>query len=168
MTGVQTCALPISNPHYGALGPDQASGFFTASDDRGRRLRLTSAEFRGKLNQAYPNACRNFDGEMDMLRQDTQQPVFSFEVGQYEVLPDFGEIQAFQGVTSPENLKHIQGKVREKGLEKDWPRMAEATGESALLCYRAEVEAALRTPGFSGLSLLGCRTFPARARRWWA
>ncbi len=151
-----------SNPHYGALGPDQASGFFTASDDRGRQLRLTSAEFRGKLNQEYPNACRNFDGEMDMLRQDTQQPVFSFEVGQYEILPDFGEIQAFQGVTSPENLKHIQGKVREKGLEKDWPRMVEATGESALLCYRAEVEAALRTKDFSGISLLGVQDFPGQ------
>lgn len=151
-----------SNPHYGALGPDKFSGFFTASDDRGRQLRLTSAEFRGKLNQEYPNACRNFDGEMDMLRQDTQQPVFSFEVGQYEVLPDFGEIQAFQGVTSPENLKHIQGKVQEKGLEKDWPRMVEATGESALLCYRAEVEAALRTKDFSGISLLGVQDFPGQ------
>ncbi len=151
-----------SNPHYGALGPDQSSDFFTASDDRGRQLRLTSAEFRGKLNQEYPNACRNFDGEMDALRQVSRQPVFSFEVGQYEVLPDFDEISAFDGVTSPENLKHIQRKVREKGLEKDWKRMVEATGKSALLCYRAEVEAALRTKDFSGISLLGLQDFPGQ------
>ena len=151
-----------SNPHYGALGPDQSSGFFTASDDRGRQLRLTSAEFRGKLNQEYPNARRNFDGEMDALRKDSPQPVFSFEVGQYEALPDFDEIGAFQGVTSPENLKHIQRKVREKDLEKDWKRMVAATGKSALLCYRAEVEAALRTKDFSGISLLGLQDFPGQ------
>ena len=151
-----------SNPHYGALGPDQSSGFFTASDDRGRQLRLTSAEFRGKLNQEYPNARRNFDGEMDALRKDSPQPVFSFEVGQYEALPDFDEIGAFQGITSPDNLKHIQRKVREKDLEKDWKRMVAATGKSALLCYRAEVEAALRTKDFSGISLLGLQDFPGQ------
>ena len=151
-----------SNPHYGALGPDQASDFYTSSDDRGRQLRLTSAEFRGRLNREYPNACRNYDEEMAILRKESSQPVFSFEVGQYETLPDFDEIQDFRGVTSPENLKHIQKKACAAGLEKDWKHMAEATGESALLCYRAEAEAALMTREFSGISLLGLQDFPGQ------
>ena len=151
-----------SNPHYGALGPDPSSDFYTSPSDRGRRFRLTSANCSGKLNQEYPNALRNYDQEMDTLRQDSPQPVFSFEVGQYEVLPDFDEIDAFRGVTGPKNLKHIWKKVTASGMEKDWKRMVEATGESALLCYRAEVEAAMLTQDFSGISLLGLQDFPGQ------
>ena len=151
-----------SNPHYGALGPDPASDFYTASDDRGRQLRLTSADFHGRLNREYPNTCRNYDDEMGILRRESNHPVFSFEVGQYEVLPGFDEIEAFRGVTCPENLKHIQKKVKASGMEKDWKQMVEASGESALLCYRAEVEAAMRTKDFSGISLLGLQDFPGQ------
>ena len=151
-----------SNPHYGAYGPDPCSDFYTSSNDRERRIRLTSAQCRGKLNQEYPSAQVNYDAEMAALRNTSDQPVFSFEVGQYEVLPDFDEIDAFRGVTSPENLKHIRKKVIEKGFAKDWKRMVEATGESSLLCYRAEVEAALRTRELSGISLLGLQDFPGQ------
>ena len=151
-----------SNPHYGALGPDPHSDFYTSSDDRGRCLRLTSAGPSGWLNRQIPDPRRNFDAAMAELRKTSDQPVFSFEVGQYEVLPDFEEISLYQGVTSPENLKHIRRKVAEKGLEKDWCRRIEATGESALLCYRAEVLAALNTEGFSGISLLGLQDFPGQ------
>ena len=41
----------------------------------------------------------------------------------------------------------------------DWENRVEATGELALLCYRAEVEAALRTGGMSGISILGLQDF---------
>ena len=151
-----------SNPHYGGLGPDPASDFYTASDDRGRQLRLTSADFQGMLNREPPNACRNYDQAMSSLRERADQPVFSFEVGQYETLPDFGEIGAFRGVASPENFRHIQKRAMAAGLESVWKRMVEATGESALLCYRAEVEAALLTREFSGISLLGLQDFPGQ------
>ena len=151
-----------SNSHYGAYGPDPHSDFYTSSNDRERRIRLTSAQCRGKLNQEPANARVTYDEEMALLRTTSDQPIFSFEVGQYEVLPDFDEIDAFQGVTSPENLKHIRKKVIEKGFAKDWKRMVEATGESSLLCYRAEVEAALRTKDFSGISLLGLQDFPGQ------
>ena len=151
-----------SNPHYGAYGPDPCSDFYTSSNDRERRIRLTSAQCRGKLNQEYPSARVNYDAEMASLRNSSAQPVFSFEVGQYEVLPDFKEIEDFQGVTSPENLKHIRKKVIEKDFDKNWKRMVEATGESSLLCYRAETEAALRTRELSGISLLGLQDFPGQ------
>ena len=44
----------------------------------------------------------------------------------------------------------------------DWDRYVEAAGELALLCYREEVEAVLRTGGMSGLSLLGLQDFPGQ------
>ena len=151
-----------SNVHYGAIGADPASDFYTAMAYFDHDTRATCDGPMGWLNHEYPDLRRNYDETVAAIRQKTDQPVFSFEVGQYEVLPDFDEIKQYHGVTSPENLKHIQRKVREKGLDKDWRRMVEATGESSLLCYRAEVEAALRTEGYSGISLLGLQDFPGQ------
>ena len=151
-----------SNPHYGGLGPDPASDFYTSTDCPGHHLRATSATFRGWLNRQYPDWRVNYDEGMRAIREKTDQPVFSFEVGQYEVLPDFGEISDFQGVTRPDNLAFVQKKVRKAGMDADWRRRVEATGELALLCYRAEVEAALRTRDFSGISLLGLQDFPGQ------
>ena len=88
--------------------------------------------------------------------------MFGFEVGQYEVLPDFDELEDFHGVTDPANLRHVQERVEEQGLAPVWKRYVEATGELARLCYREEVEAVLRTEDMSGLSLLGLQDFPGQ------
>ena len=151
-----------SNPHYGQRGTDPASDFYTAMSFRGREMRATCDGMTGWLNHEPPNTCHDYRETVAEIRKETDQPVFSFEVGQYEILPDFDEIGRYRGVTSPENLRHIRRKVREKGLEEDWKRRVEATGESSLLCYRAEVEAALRTGGYSGISLLGLQDFPGQ------
>ncbi|MBR4537699.1 MAG: hypothetical protein IKO52_02505 [Clostridia bacterium] len=151
-----------SNPHYGALGPDPQSDFFTTTDIPGHHLRATSAECRGWLNQIGPDFRTDYQAGAEIVTRNAGQPFFSFEVGQYEVLPDFDEISLYQGVTGPENLKHIQKKVRAAGMEADWKKQVEATGELSLLCYRAEVEAALRTADFSGISLLGLQDFPGQ------
>ena len=151
-----------SNPFYGAKGPDPACDFYTSSEDRGRMLRGTSADFQGWLNRESANACRDYSAGMAELRRMSDLPVFSFEVGQYEVLPDVGEMRETGGVTVPANLIHIRKKIRAAGLESDWHRMVAATGENALQCYRAEVEAALRTEAFSGISLLSLQDFPGQ------
>ncbi len=151
-----------SNPFYGAQGPNPACGFYTSSDDRGRMLRATSADFRGWLNRESANSCRDYSAEMAELRRTSDLPVFSFEVGQYEVLPDFGEVRKTGGVTVPANLIHLQKKMLEAGLEGDWSRMVNASGENALQCWRAEVEAVLRTEALSGLSLLSLQDFPGQ------
>lgn len=88
--------------------------------------------------------------------------MFGFEVGQYEVLPDFDELDDFRGVTDPANLRQVQARVNACGLMPVWRDWVAATGELALLCYRAEVEAVLRTPGMSGLVLLGLQDFPGQ------
>ena len=151
-----------SNPFYGSRGPNPACDFYTSSDDRGRMLRATSAEFQGWLNRESANAVRDYSAEMAVLRQDSGLPVFSFEVGQYEVLPDFREIQDYRGITLPGNLMQAEKKMHAAGLESAWRDMVNATGENALQCYRAEAEAALRTEAFSGISLLSLQDFPGQ------
>ena len=152
-----------SNPFYGERGPDPHSDFYTSSNLRRQMMiRATSANFAGWLNQEEAGTCRDYSREMKEMRRETDQPVFSFEVGQYEVLPDFTQIEKYRGVTSPENLRHMQKKVRETGLEDKWKSWVEATGENALQCYQAEVEAAIRTEAFSGISLLSLQDFPGQ------
>ena len=151
-----------SNAHYGALGPDSASDFFTASDCEGVPLRATSARFRGWLNQGPPSADHDYQEAVSRVRAASDQPIFSFEVGQYESLPDFDEIREYQGVTAPDNLRLIRERAKAWYTDSEWKQMAEASGELALLCYRAEVEAALRTEGYSGISLLGLQDFPGQ------
>ena len=125
-------------------------------------LRACSADFQGWLNREDTNAVTDYTGAMDRLRTVSDRPVFSFEVGQYEVLPDFREIREYRGITVPRNLMQMEKKVRETGLEDIWPRMVSTTGENALQCYRAEVEAAMRTEAFSGICLLGLQDFPGQ------
>ncbi len=151
-----------SNVHYGELNADPHSDFYTASHVPGEILRATCAGLQGWLNHVPPNTVENYDRGMAVIREKSDQPVFSFEVGQCEVLPDFREINLYRGVTEPANLKHIRRKTEAAGLADTWEKQVEATGELALRCYHAEVEAALRTRGFSGISLLGLQDFPGQ------
>lgn len=151
-----------SNPHYGWWGHQDSSDFYTSSNLRDLQLRATYAEMQGYLNHDAPSACHDYTAALSILRQESGKPFISFEVGQYEVLPDFAEIDDFTGVTRAVNLDYIRRHVREKGMLDTWQRQVEATGESALLCYREEVEAALRTEGYSGISLLGLQDFPGQ------
>lgn len=125
-------------------------------------LRATSGDMQGWLNQKYPDFRTDYVKPMRALRRKTKQPVFSFEVGQYEVLPDFDEIPEYKGVTDPANLRTFRQRVIDRGFMPRWKASVEASGELSLLCYRAEVEAALRTKGFSGISLLGLQDFPGQ------
>lgn len=165
-----------SNVHYGAIGCDEVSDFYTSQKFYEEELRGTFAaenqskqpgemkkgRLQGYINNQYPNAKTNYDRTMEHLRREYKKPVFSFEVGQFEVLPYFEELTKFKHITDPVNYKLIQKKARELGLIENWNRYVEATGELALIGYREEVEAAMRTKELSGISLLGLQDFPGQ------
>lgn len=151
-----------SNPHYGEAGGERESDFYTAQKFHEYPLRATFANMEGYLNHSYPNARTDYSASMAEVRKFYGGPVFSFEVGQYEVLPDFGELEKFHGVCLPENLRLICRRVEESGLLPDWDRYVEATGELSRIGYREEVEAVLRTEQMSGISLLGLQDFPGQ------
>lgn len=151
-----------SNVHYGETGCDGASDFYTSSTFYEMELRGTFADMKGYLNHSYPNAMTNFDRTMEALRKTYAGPVFSFEVGQFEILPDFAELAAFRGISEPANLRLIEQKVEERGMMADWAKYVEASGELSRICYREEIEAAMRTEQLSGISLLGLQDFPGQ------
>lgn len=117
---------------------------------------------KGYINNQYPNARTNYDDSMEKLRKEFKKPVFSFEVGQFEVLPYFEELEDFHGISQPDNLKLIRERAEKLGLLKEWNRYVEATGELSRIGYREEIEAAMRTKELSGISLLGLQDFPGQ------
>lgn len=151
-----------SNTHFGFQGHDEASDFYTAMAYIDQDLRAASGDLLGWLNQHYPDLRKDYSKPLHALRRKTNQPVFSFEVGQYGVLPDFDEVNDYRGVTDPANLRTFRERVLQRGFMPWWKEAVNASGELSLLCYRAEVEAALRTDGFSGISLLGLQDFPGQ------
>lgn len=158
-----------SNVHYGAIGCDPDSDFYTSQkffDDDLRGTFAANGEgvdgIQGYINNRYPDAAFSYDESMENLRKVYKKPVFSFEVGQFEVLPDFDELEQFHGISDPANLRLIRDKVRRQGLETVWKKYVEATGELSRIGYREEIEAAMRTRQLSGISLLGLQDFPGQ------
>ena len=151
-----------SNAFYGEEGCDPESDFYTSQSCKDVVIRGTFSGMRGYLNENYPSADRTYDEAMAEIRKEYQKPVFSFEVGQFEVLPDFEELESFQGISDPVNLKLIKKRVEERGLLPTWEKYVEATGELSRLAYREEIEAAMRTRELSGISLLGLQDFPGQ------
>ena len=118
------------------MGCDAESDFYTSSNFFEKELRGTFAGMKGYINHSYPGAMRNYDDTMTYLRKVYAKPVFSFEVGQFEVLPDFDELEDFRGISDPANLRWIRKRVEEQGLLPVWKKYVEATGELSRIGYR--------------------------------
>ena len=89
-------------------------------------------------------------------------PVIGHEVGQYQVYPNFREIPKYTGVLRPWNFEVFRQRLEAKGMLDQADDFLKASGALAVLCYRAEVETALRTPGFGGFQLLDLQDFPGQ------
>ena len=147
-----------SNNYYGNKGADPDSDFYTGSDHYGTPLRFSGN--KGVINTTTPNTRRDLSAVLGSIRDSYKKPVFTFEVGQYEILPDMKELEEFNGVTRPDNLTVVNERRKKNGIsDAEWERRVNATGEIALKAYREEIEGVLRTPGLSGISLLGLQDF---------
>lgn len=89
-------------------------------------------------------------------------PVVAHEVGQFQVSPDFREIPKYTGVTRARNLETFRERLRAAGMLDQAHDFVRASGALAIICYREDIEAALRTPGLGGFQLLDLQDFPGQ------
>ena len=89
-------------------------------------------------------------------------PVIGHEVGQYQIFPNFQEIAKYTGVLQPWNFEVFRRRLQGAGLLDQDAAFVRASGALAAICYREEVEAALRTRGFGGFQLLDLEDFPGQ------
>lgn len=94
------------------------------------------------------------------------QPFISHEIGQWCVYPNLKEMQKYTGVYRPRNFEIFQESLIENGLGALADSFLIASGKLQTLCYKADIEAALRTPDFGGFQLLGLNDFRGRGQHW--
>ena len=89
-------------------------------------------------------------------------PVVSHEIGQWCVYPDFKEIDKYTGVLKPSNFEIFRETLSENNMLAQSEDFLNASGKLQVLCYKADIEAALRTPGFAGFQVLQLHDFPGQ------
>ncbi|MFC6861484.1 sugar-binding domain-containing protein [Zunongwangia atlantica] len=157
-----------SNNNIGYLKPGDYVDFFvgsrtpSASDNIETHTRLTHAyadsQEGGILNTKYPSTTRTFDDAVSRL----SIPVISHEIGQYQIYPDYEEIHKYTGVLKPWNLISFQKNLEKSGMAEMDSIFQKASGAWAALCYKAEMETALRTDSLAGFQLLDLQDFPGQ------
>ena len=81
-------------------------------------------------------------------------PYVTHEMGQWCVYPDFSEIPKYSGVYKEKSFELFRELLQEQGMGDEDRRFLMASGKLQVLCYKAEIEKSLRTPGSAGFQLL--------------
>jgi beta-galactosidase len=89
-------------------------------------------------------------------------PVIVHEMGQWCVYPNFDEIKKYSGPLKAKNFEIFRDSLKEHGMLDQWRDFLHASGKLQVLCYKEEIEAAMRTPGIGGHQLLDLHDFPGQ------
>src|SRR5664280_1120433 len=112
----------------------------------------------GYINGCYPSTLRNYSGAISKCTV----PAVGTEVGQYQIYPDYDEIKKYTGVMKPWNLEVFRDRLKENNLSDQAADFFRASGALSAICYKADIEMAMRTPGFGGFHLLDLQDFPGQ------
>lgn len=112
----------------------------------------------GYINGRYPSTSLNYSKAI----MNCNVPAISTEVGQYQIYPDYNEIKKYTGVLKPWNFLVFRQRLEENGMGDQAYDFFKASGALSTICYRADIEMALRTPGMGGFHLLDLQDFPGQ------
>jgi len=122
------------------------------------RIQGWGEELKSIINAEPPK--NNYDWNDRILAFN--KPVVSHEIGQWCVYPNFKEIPKYDGVVRAKNFEIFQETLTENGMAQLADSFLLASGKLQALCYKADIEAALRTTGFGGFQLLDLHDFPGQ------
>lgn len=112
----------------------------------------------GIINTRYPST----DFTYIKAIEQAPIPIIGHEIGQYQVYPRYEEMKKYTGVLKPWNFEIFRRRLKQKGMLDQADDFFKASGMLAALCYRADIEMALRTPGFGGFQLLDLQDYPGQ------
>lgn len=122
------------------------------------RLQSFSAGLRSKINSLPPEMRTDYTEFVNRF----ECPVVTHEMGQWCVYPDFNEIPKYKGYLKAKNFEMFQEFLEEKHMLDQARDFQMASGALQVLCYKADIEAALRTPDLGGFQLLDLHDFPGQ------
>ncbi|OQP66450.1 beta-glucuronidase [Niastella vici] len=110
----------------------------------------------------WVNARPESDSDYHNAVQKFNVPYVTHEMGQWCVFPDFNEIERFTGVYKEKNFELFREMLAEHGMSDQANQFLMASGKLQVLCYKNEIEKAMRTKGLAGFQLLGLQDFPGQ------
>ena len=113
---------------------------------------------KSRINAEAPETVTDY---RDFVGQ-RQVPVISHEIGQWCVYPNFAEIPKYKGYLKARNFEIFRDRLTANGLEHLSAEFLSASGKLQALCYKEDIESALRTPGMGGFELLDIHDFPGQ------
>ncbi len=122
------------------------------------RIQAWGGGLKSRINAKPPETTTDY---RDYI-QKRSVPVVSHEIGQWCVYPNFDEIKKYTGYLKPKNFEIFRDRLAEHGMSGLARKFLLASGKLQTLCYKEEIESALRTPGMGGLELLDLHDFPGQ------
>ena len=122
------------------------------------RIQGWGQELKSIINGEAPRTDYDWSDKISKFTQ----PVVSHEIGQWCVYPNFKEIPKYDGVMRARNFELFRETLKEHGMEQHADSFLLASGKLQALCYKADIEAALRTKDFGGFQLLDLHDFPGQ------
>lgn len=89
-------------------------------------------------------------------------PLISHEIGQFQSFPLLTDHDKYTGPLRGDVYEILENKLKVNGLLEKNKEFYEASGALLVECYKAEIEANLRTSNMSGFQLLGLQDFPGQ------
>lgn len=129
--------------------------FHVTSDPR---IQHWEEGLKSRINAAAPETLTDYRSYI----AERTVPVISHEIGQWCVFPDFSEMSQYTGYLKPKNFEIFQDTLAAHHLAHKAKAFLHASGKLQTLCYKEDIEAALRTPGMGGFQLLDLHDFPGQ------
>jgi hypothetical protein len=157
-----------ANNNIGYQKPYKNSDFFIGArtpvpgDSTQAHVRLihcfADAKNGGIINTVMPSTEINYSYSVSRMNL----PIISHEIGQYQIFPDYKEIDKYTGVLRAWNFEVFRNRLKKAGMLDQDIEFKNASGAWAAICYKAEMEALLRTKGMAGFQLLDLQDYPGQ------
>ena len=122
------------------------------------RVQAWGEGLKSRINAQPPETCTDY---RDYIRARSV-PVISHEIGQWCVYPNFAEVPKYTGYLKPKNFDIFRDQLEAHRLGPLARPFLLASGKLQTLCYKEDIESALRTPGMGGFELLDLHDFPGQ------
>jgi hypothetical protein len=122
------------------------------------RIQAWGGGLQSRINARPPETVTNYAEFVARFKV----PIVSHEIGQWCVYPNLREIPKYRGTLKARNFEIFRHSLAAHHLLDQADDFLFASGRLQTLCYKEDIESALRTPGFGGFQLLDLHDFPGQ------
>ncbi|UYQ94847.1 beta-galactosidase [Chitinophaga horti] len=127
------------------------------------RIQAWGEGVKSVINAKIPNTQFDFTAKVNGINQylGKEIPMVAHEIGQWCVYPDFSETKKYTGLLQARNFDIFREFLKKENLQSQEREFLMASGKLQVLCYKADIEAGMRT-GYAGYQLLDLHDFPGQ------